>query len=252
MNGDSASAIAWEAHPHRLHINAGEVHLWKADLYVGEDAQLRLRQFLSEEEKARADRFVFERDRHHWAAGRGMLREILGSYLGRQPASLEIVKQTGGKPRLGHDRQAGDPTIKFNLSHSGSLALLAVTLDREVGIDVEHFRPEVATSEIAERYFSPEEQSELHSVPEELRTEAFFLCWTRKEAFLKARGDGLRTPLDSFTVSLTPGRPAVLRCNDAPRWALFSFCPQAGSVAALVTEGGQAVRRFWQWQSRGS
>jgi len=247
MNGENALAIDWQVPPDSLHIAKGEAHLWRADLHGAEDARDRLWQSLSADERARAERFVFERDRQRWAAGRGILREILALYLGRHPRALAIVNRPDGKPTLSN-RCAGDPAIRFNLSHSESLAVLAVTLDQEVGVDVETYRPEVATAEIAERYFSSDEQSEFRSLPESLRTEGFFLCSTRKEGFLKASGEGLRTPLDSFTVSLTPGRPPTLRCQDAQRWHLSTFYPDSHSTAALVTEGSHLERRFWEWR----
>jgi len=242
------SAISWKVRPDCLRITEREVHVWRADLSADKNAQERLLAFLSEEEKARAERFFFNRDRQYWATCRGILREILGWYLDQHPGSLEFVREPGGKPRLGEVHQGGVPPIKFNVSHSNGLALVAVTLAQEVGIDVENVRAEIATAEIAERYFSLEEQAEFRSLPRELQTEAFFLCWTRKEAFVKARGQGLQTPLDSFTVSLTPGRPAVLHGTDALRWHILSFHPAAQTVAAVVTEGRKAEHHFWEWQ----
>lgn len=224
-----------------------EVHVWRADLNLSRDEQERLVASLSAEEKSRAERFVFVRDRDFWVACRGILRQILGLYLDRHPRNIAIATDAGGKPRLALNRQGSEPPIMFNVSHSNGLALVAVTLMQEVGIDIEKVRSDFATEEIAARYFSAEEQAEFRSLPEELRTEAFFLAWTRKEAFLKARGEGLRVPLDSFTVSLTPGRPEVLSAADAMRWQLFSFCPAPRFAAALVTEGGKAERYFWKW-----
>src|SRR4030095_800464 len=245
MERENTPRISWKAHPDRLKIGYSEVHVWRANLSTDRDTQKRLAARLSAEERSRAERFVFPRDRHYWSACRGILREILGLYLNRHPRSIEIATELGGKPRLRQNAPHREPLIKFNLSHSNGLALVAVALALEVGIDVENVRPELATAEIAERYFSLEEQAEFRSLPDELRTEGFFHCWTRKEAFLKACGQGLATPLDSFSVSLSPGLPAVLRGTDAPRWHMFSFYPGPHAVAALVTQGTQPELQFW-------
>jgi 4'-phosphopantetheinyl transferase len=249
MERENTPRISWKARPDRLKMSDSEVHVWRANLNTDSETQEQVAACLSAEERSRAERFVFPRDRHHWAACHGILREILGLYLNEHPRDIEIVREPGGKPRLRQNPSCGEPLIMFNLSHSNDLALVAVTLALEVGIDVENVRPELATAEIAERYFSLEEQAEFRSLPDELRAEAFFHCWTRKEAFVKARGEGLATPLDSFSVSLTPGFPAVLRSTDAPRWHMFSFYPAPHAVAALVTEGKRPKRQFWEWQA---
>ena len=249
MDGGTTPAISWKTPPDRLGMTEREVHVWRADLHASSYEQERLVACLSAEERSRAERFVFDRDRNFWAACRGILREILSLYLNRHPGNIEFIREPGGKPRLGRRREKSEPQIMFNVSHSNGLALVALTLEQEVGIDLEKVRSEFATHEIAERYFSAQEQAEFRSLPDELQTEAFFLCWTRKEAFLKARGEGLQVPLDSFTVSLTPGRPEVLSSADAERWHMFSFSPAPGYVAALVTEGQNTERHFWEWQS---
>ena len=249
MEPENTPRICWKARPDRLKMGDSEVHVWRANLSTDRHTQERLAGCLSPAERSRAERFVFPRDRHYWAACHGILREILGLYLNEHPRDIEIVSEPGGKPRLRQNPSCGEPLVKFNLSHSNGLALVAVTLAVEVGIDVENVRPGFATAEIAERYFSLEEQAELRSLPDELRTEAFFHCWTRKEAFLKARGQGLATPLDCFSVSLTPGLPVVLRSTDAPRWHMFSFYPGPDVVAALVAEGTKPEIQFWEWQN---
>ena len=117
----------------------------------------------------------------------------------------------------------------------------------KLGIDIEKIRPQVAFEGIESRYFSPKERAELETLPLDLRPEGFFLCWTRKEAYVKARGEGLKVPLESFSVSLTPGKPAVLRSSDEERWSLYSLDPATGFVAALVVEGRGHRLQFWEW-----
>jgi 4'-phosphopantetheinyl transferase len=165
-----------------------------------------------------------------------MLRVILGRYLGVSPGSISIKKGPQQKPYV--SANSGKPLLHFNLAHSHGLALYAFALRGQVGIDLEKLRPEFATQEVAAQSFSPKEQSELLCLPPASRVQGFFNCWTRKEAYVKTTGKGLQLPLDSFDVSLTPGRPPTLRAADSDHWTLFSFCPAEGYTAA-VTAGGK-------------
>ena len=149
------------------------------------------------------------------------------------------------KPSL--EAQDLGPRVNFNLSHSHGLAVYAFALGREVGVDVELIRPEFTGDDIAERYFSPRELAELRALSQDLRAEGFFNCWTRKEAYVKARGEGLQIPLKDFDVSLTPGEPPVLESGDISRWSLRSFEPAPGYVAAVVVEGKDWQLRKWEW-----
>jgi 4'-phosphopantetheinyl transferase len=167
--------------------------------------------------------------------GRGLLRELLGKYHRQEPAGLEFSYGPYGKPSLsGANASSG---LSFNLAHSGNLAVLAISKERNLGIDIELIKPESSGDDIARRYFSAREATELLALPPEERIEAFFHCWTRKEAYLKATGMGLQTPLDSFSVSLTPGQPAHFLGGVEPRWNLASFQPADGYVAAIVYDG---------------
>lgn len=221
-------------------LSNDEVHIWRASLDVDCQERTRLSSWLSEDELLRADRFVFPHDREHFVVGRGRLRELLGTYLQRPPQSLEF--RTGPYGKLSLTDRAD---LRFNLAHSYGLALYAFAMNRELGIDVEKIRPEFATEGIAERYFSASEQSELRGVQAELRTNAFFLCWTRKEAYVKAHGGGLQIPLDSFDVSVSPDKPETLRSTDSDRWNLRSFEPAPLYVAAIIAEGSPEFFRFW-------
>jgi len=229
----------------RLVLTGNDIHVWRALLSCEEAVIRRLEASLSPDEKSRAGRFVFPRDRDHFIAGRGILRVLLGTYLRRPAAEVGLAYEPGGKPVL---RPGGpDPPIRFNLSHAYGVAVYAFAIGREVGVDVEAVRPDGTDDEIAERFFSPREIAELRSLPHELRHEGFFLCWTRKEAYIKARGRGLRIPLDSFDVSLTPGKPEELRSTDHDRWSLRSLQPAPGYVGAVVAEGKDWGMRLWDW-----
>ena len=195
---------------------------------------------LTVDERQRAERYIFERDRTHFVVARGLLRVLLGRYLRQEPQYLRFTYGPHGKPALATDTGGG--ALGFNVSHSHGLALYAVTRGREVGVDVERIRPEVAQEKIAERFFSPREVTVLRALPTPLQAAAFFACWTRKEAYIKAKGEGLALPLDQFDVSLAPGEPAALSHTawdpqEAACWALQDLAPAPGYRAAVAGAG---------------
>lgn len=221
----------------RLKLEPAEVHIWQAEL----DDRLAdvLKRHLSPDEITRADRFHFAKDRNHFIAARGLLRTLLSVYLGMNSEDLRFSYAEKGKPSLKETQRSA---INFNLAHSHGMAIYAFACDREVGVDLEYIREDLAGEKIAERFFSPREIEMLKGVPAELRKEAFFNCWTRKEAYIKARGEGLSMPLDEFDVSLGPGEPAALLLNhkdpgEVSRWTMRSLTVPPGYVAALVAEG---------------
>jgi medium-chain acyl-[acyl-carrier-protein] hydrolase len=223
------------------------IHVWRAALERADDEIAACEGVLSADERARADRFCFSRDRRHYIAGRGILRMLLGRYLQCDPASLSFRYNPQGKPKL--DSPATD--LRFNISHSHGVALYGLTRGRELGIDVEQVRGEVAVDQLAERFFSPREVAMLRQVPAAGRRDAFFRIWTRKEAYLKATGKGLTLALDCFDVSLTPGAAALLATRhdgaEAARWSMRDLAAGAGFAAALIAEGNGW--RVWcgQW-----
>ena len=229
----------------KFELAADDIHCWRASLDCNQFVLAKLEGTLSTDERARADRFVFETDRNHFIAARGILRELLGAYLKQHPARLEFSYGPQGKPAL--DSEKLKSPLRFNLSHSHGLAVYAFACGHELGIDVEKIVPTSAGAEIAERFFSTRELAELHTMPRERRDEGFFLCWTRKEAYIKARGGGLQIPLHSFHVSLTPGQPAELCSEDSPSWTLRSLQPRAGYAAAIVGEGKNWRLRHYEW-----
>ncbi len=185
---------------------------------------------LSAEERGRAGQFCFERDRRRYVARRGILREFIESYLDCDPAGVAFVHNAYGKPAVAQ----GD--LRFNLSHSHGMALYAFCRGADVGCDIERRDPKFAAEQIPERFFSPDEVRALRSLPLNEQTEAFFNCWTRKEAYIKAVGRGLSIALDSFDVSLAPTEPAALR-RGCEGWSVQSFEPLAGFQAAIVAQG---------------
>jgi 4'-phosphopantetheinyl transferase len=178
-----------------------------------------------------------------------MLRTLLGRYLDLEPNGLRFSYGSHGKPALAGE--CGGGKVRFNLSHSHELALFAFTRGRVVGIDLERIRPDLVNEQIAERFFSPREIAMLRALPGSLEKEAFFTCWTRKEAYIKARGDGLSLPLDAFDVSLVPGEPAELlesreNSNEVSRWCLQELVPDPGYVAAIAVEGHLWQLKCWE------
>lgn len=226
------------------------IDVWCAALDLAAEELARLEQTLAAEERARAGRFVFERDRNRFVAARGLLRQILAAYVGTPPEALRFRYSTKGKPAL-EGEEAG---LDFNLAHSGGLALYAVTWRRPVGVDVERVREDIDVEGIAGRFFSPTEAAALRATPQAERVQAFFRCWTRKEALLKAWGEGLPFGLDRFTVSLAPGEARILEAPFAPAepacWQLYPLEPAPEFVGALAVRGGAGRVRCLQWRLR--
>ena len=236
---------SWEMSPKRLDLAEDEVHVWRANLDCEAIHLRRFERTLSTDEKERANRFFFSGDRDGFIVARGILREMLGKYVNRAPGQLEFDYGPNGKPSL-----RTDVRLQFNVSHSHGIALLAFSLGRRLGVDVEFIR-KIAGQEISEHYFSPQEIAELRSLPPPVQDEGFFLCWTRKEAYIKARGEGLHVPLKSFCVTLTPGTPERLQTTDGLQWSLHSLRPDAHYVGAVVGEGRGWKLRCGSWAPPG-
>ncbi len=217
-------------------LTVGTVHLWP--LWLSTWAGVDWTPLLSSDELSKAGRFAFGRDAERFMASHGITRVILAGYLGRRPGEISFGHAAHGKPFL-----LGEPMLRFNLSHSDDAALIGITLGREIGVDVERTRDDFDLQQIARQFFSGAEQASLGSLPPDKRCEAFFACWTRKEAFVKARGDGLSLPLDQFDVSLIPGEPARLLATRPDRteveaWEAHSLNFGSGYAAAVMTERG--------------
>lgn len=234
-------------------LAAGQVHVWRASLALAAGPISELERTLSSDERARADRFLRPTPRGRYVAARGLLRRILAAYAGLDPASLRFAYGPHGKPSLAPGQGAG--TLRFNLSHSEDLALYAIAAGREVGVDVERIRPAFDGARIAREFFSTAEAATLAALPPAARTEAFFACWTRKEAYSKARGEGLALDPRSFDVSWdgasgdAPFPSTVLPYDTAApavcRIRQLSPDPgYAGAVAATAWDGDLCLR-WW-------
>lgn len=234
--------LAWRPAPSNPLASSSEVHVWRLSLNPPRDRLRFLETLLSPAEITRADRFAFPHLRAHYVAARGTLRLILGLYTHTHPAALTIVYAKHGKPHLPGSE------VCFNLSHSHELALLSIARGRAVGVDIEHLRPVADANLIAQRFFSPQEVEALLKVHAPLQLRAFFNGWTRKEAYIKALGEGLSHPLHTFDVTLTPGQPArFLAFREAPseitRWKMLALALGPDYVGAVVAEG-----QDWQLQ----
>lgn len=243
----SEAAPLWRSPPPTLTPSAGAVHVWRAHLDQPQATVARLYATLAADEQQRAARFHFAHDRDHFVVARGLLRAILGRYLGCAPHRLRFTYSAYGKPDLA--LETGGAELRFNLSHSAGLALYVVALGQAVGIDVERVRPDLASDAIARRFFAPREVAALQALPSETRTAAFFTCWTRKEAYIKAHGAGLSLALDRFAVSLDPAEAALLETLDDPaeaaRWRLYALDPGPGYAAACAVAGVVATLDCW-------
>lgn len=229
--------------------------MWLLDLDRPPVDPARLGAHLDDAERARAARFRFGVHRRRFIAGRGLLRELLGRFLGTAPAAIELAYGEKGKPRLAHGGAggpAGGTDLRFNLSHSVNAAMLAVGRGRELGVDVEAVRPLEDASLLVERFFAPRERRVFSGLEEGERLAAFFTGWTRKEAYVKARGDGLSLPTTEFEVEIEPGSAARLldfprEPEEVERWTLVALEPADGFLGALAVEGAgvEVVERRW-------
>lgn len=244
-----ASESSWSHPPRSLSLSRDEVHVWRAQLNLDTVDMEHARATLSSDERARASRFHFPKDREHFIAARATLRIILARYLNRDPAQLEFCYSPFGKPDLAPS--ANPDGIRFNLSHSQGLALYAITRDHDIGVDVEAMRPNFDWEDIANRYFAPKEVEALRLVPVSLRAEASLNCWTRKEAYVKARGEGLSLSLDQFEVSVAPGEPARLLHTTADpqepsQWSFQHLEPGPNFVAAVAVRAPRCEFKLWK------
>ena len=228
------------------------MHVWRVSILQPLATIQYLRSLLSRDEIARAERFRFEKDRYRFIITHGLLRILLARYLNSpfiNASQLQFCSNAYGKPSLDLDMQ--DRVLNFNLSHSHELILFAFTYVRQIGIDIEYMRPDLDLESLAQYSFSPLENEMLRALPTSERMKAFYQCWSRKEAYIKARGKGLAIPLDSFDVSLRPDEPAaLLNSREDPhetvRWKMCALHPHPDYASALVVEGDGWRLHCWQ------
>jgi 4'-phosphopantetheinyl transferase len=239
----------WSFSPATLTLQPAQVDVWRVHVNPLSNVRDRLEATLSEDEKERAARFHFMADRDRFIFAHAGLRDVLSRYLPCEPDQFHFSTIAHGKPTLNEQK------VEFNLSHSGDFALIAIAKECRVGVDVERIRSGISSYVIAQQYFSTSEFAELQSLPLGQRESAFFTCWTRKEAYIKAQGQGLSLPLESFDVSLIPNEAAMLRATrpdseEAARWTLLALDVDPCYQAAVAAEGRDLEFRFWDWNPR--
>ena len=229
-------------------LGRDEVHVWRLDLDEMISDGLALEPRLAPDECERARRFRFAQDRERYLASRAALRGILAGYVGGRPETLRFVRAPAGKPALLGETEG----LEFNLTHADWCAMVAVARGRQVGVDVEGIRLGHSGMDVARRFFAPAEVNTLLAMPPAERAATFVRCWTRKEAYVKARGDGLSRSLQHFEVPLATGATrALVSSLDEPeeveRWSLRELVPAPCHLGALVVEGDGFEVKPWEW-----
>lgn len=231
----------------QLELGYDEVDLWLASLDCPRALSRAMTTALSADEAER--RFDFDSDRAQFTIARAILRDLLSRYLGCTAAKIVFAYGSSGKPRLGGINSTAG--LQFNLSHSADTALYAIARGRELGVDIESICPEMPWGRLAKSFFCPSEVAKLHEWPAHRRAIGFFTCWTRKEAYIKARGDGLLIPLDAFEVSAAPSEePALLAAadpNELKRWSFWEVPLDESFVGTLVVYGHPSRVRLMTW-----
>jgi 4'-phosphopantetheinyl transferase len=221
----------WSQPPSSVSLRAGEVHVWRVSLEQPPERRAEFLQILNDEERARARRFHFDKHRNHFVVARGVLRMLLGRYLDAKPEALQFHYGAYGKPAL-KEREGG---MCFNVSHSHETALFGFVQDRQIGVDIEYIKRDFSTEDIARRFFTDSEVESIESNLPAERVAAFYRCWTRKEAYIKAIGSGLSQPLNEFDV------------NCLPEWSLIDLEPREDYVGALAIEG--VIDKLQTWNA---
>ncbi len=239
----------WKATEDMDLLPPGEVHLWKMNLGEMQPLFPVLKTLLSADEQARAGRFYFQTDRQRFVLGRSVLRLLLGAYLKQHPSSIRFDYNEFGKPFLRSKWKK--TTVQFNLSHSGEVVLLGFTRAGAIGVDVEKIDRKHSGLDIAKRFFSRNEYEKLERLEGPLQVEAFFKCWTRKEAFIKAHGKGLSIPLNWFDVAVLPEEPPqILSMKEElgclSDWRLIHVEPQQAYLGAAVVQQPNAAMAWYQ------
>lgn len=245
MRDPEPSTLLWTTPPQELVLTVSAVDVWLISL-AQPSAAAEFIDLLSGAEQDRAARFKFDKHRRPYVIAHAALRSILSSYLKAQPADLPFVTGINGKPNLAPELSGSG--LQFNLSHSHEMALLGVTCGHEIGVDIEWIKEDYGFDEVAERFFTAKEVSELRALPISLQRQAFFKCWTSKEAFLKAKGTGLSGKLDEVEITLSDERQVRIDAS-VPGWTLSELTPGNGYEAALVVEGSSLPVNCYRWQS---
>jgi 4'-phosphopantetheinyl transferase len=247
----SDTTALWRTAPSVLEIHNSDIHIWLAPLDSPPATVVQLQGLLSPDERNKARRFYCERDGHRFVAGRAMLRSILGRYLGRPPRDVRFDYEPHGKPQL--QQCYRDRKLHFNVSHSNGMALVGICLDTRIGIDIEFKDRKRASLAIAQNFFAPEEVSALSALNADAQCEAFFRVWTRKEAYVKGRGEGVSLGFDTFAVTVDADQcPTLVRSShgddERRRWRFWTIDAGADYAATLAADGPSERRlslRVW-------
>jgi 4'-phosphopantetheinyl transferase len=240
---------AWSPAPMNLTFPLGRVDVWRVRTDGPEGPHSHL-EILHRDEIVRAERFRFEKDRYRFTQCRSALRQLLATYLKISPTEILFEYSARGKPRLAV--RQNPHALQFNVSHSGELALIAIGSEQSIGVDIERIRTEVDTESLAERFFSTGERAGLQALPDHLRLTGFYACWTRKEAFLKATGDGLSFPLANFSVTTHPDLdPEVVEINGSTeavrQWSLIDISAGEGYRTTLCMQRSRSQLESYAW-----
>ena len=240
----------WQPTPDDLTLSTGHVDIWKCCVKLGDDQIGELSSLLSTEEKARAQRLKIAEKQNQFIIARGRLRQNLGKYLNLDQHAFKFEYAVHGKPYM-EERWQGHE-ISFNVSHSHNFILIAMSLDHQLGIDIEKIQHGKDHTALARRFFSKREQAELTVLPEEIKTRAFYSCWARKEAFVKAVGDGITYGLDTFDVSVHPDETKPLinihtNSGEDITWSVFNIPMDEDYMAALAVTDNTVSVRCWIW-----
>ncbi len=238
--------ISWRKPTEEAYILGKNVHIWLIKYDQSNHLLSAAKHILSDEEKRRADRFHFDIDHKRFSMTRTLLKIILGNCLSKPSQDIQFIFNKHGKPMLA---DSGNE-IHFNVSHSGNLGMIAISNISKIGIDVEQFRNEMITENIAKRFFSKLEVEEFLKLAEDEKLQGFFNCWTRKEAFIKAVGLGLSLPLNAFDVTLKPNEPARLvavryKNEIATNWTLTDIKLKNGYASAFIIKAKSFSKKFW-------
>lgn len=241
-------ALLWPVPRVRPTLKVDEVHVWAASLEQPAASERALESLLSRQELDRAARFHNEGDRRRYAVAHGILRCVLAGYRQSDPRALRFTIANNGKPALSDER--GPTALRFNLSHTEDMALIAVTLGREIGVDVERVRPISELDSIVESYFTSRERATLRTMENTARRDAFYRCWTRKESYAKASGAELPVAMRGFDTMVSSGPadlPALGAPHDVSGWNLCELRPADGYIGAVAIDGPVGRLLSWRW-----
>ncbi|MBT7950488.1 MAG: 4'-phosphopantetheinyl transferase superfamily protein [Gammaproteobacteria bacterium] len=239
----------WDSPPEGLKLDANYIDVWRTRIDLPEEEVKRYALTLSEEERERAARFTFPDKYEEYVVSRGLLRRALAHVLKQAATDFQFEYTDSKKPYL--SKKYGGQSISFNISHSHGQALVAISLQRNIGVDIEKIRTDVEYEKLASRFFSEAEHKQLMQLPQDERARSFFAIWTRKEAFVKAIGKGIAFGLSEFDVNVEPQEPPLMlvtRWNpqDVSSWLMATIDSDPDYMATLATDGGDFQLRCWQ------